>query len=338
MLRSGKISDDALIWRVGLEAWQPVSILLDRSTSVRANGKQNNDLSGQSPLWLSFLVKSLAAFFASAVSIAMHFQSVGSQLFHELERTLGISSVITPIIIEVVFAIISVLMVIFAFKSNIRKSYAGVSGGILSILTVVVAASIVLSMATVHNAKLIIDNDRAAKQINDYSLITDDEARSASLVGAVGVGLFDRIASFDRRIGGIRTFEIESYGGLIDEALKVSELLEEREAVVIARNQCDSACTMIALSSPYSYADQAMSFGFHGVYSLVDSDAEISKVRMKEIYDTVRQRLIDHGVPVTTLDEAGRLSQDQLLYVTASSLFQEGALSGLVVGYDITTP
>lgn len=148
--------------------------------------------------------------------------------------------------------------------------------------------------------------------------------------GTIGVNLLSDIESIDSKIGGIRTLVVDSNGGLVGEAIAVAEFLETRKITVISRNNCDSACIILAIASPRSFAERDLKFGFHGVTSIIDSSDEAVLVAQRNAAEQSQTFMLAHHIPQEIVDQSKSIPQDQLIYVPAAVLAKAGAISGLV--------
>ncbi|BAU90785.1 hypothetical protein MPPM_2180 [Methylorubrum populi] len=153
--------------------------------------------------------------------------------------------------------------------------------------------------------------------------------------GDVGFGfekaVLGALASFPDPV----RIEINSGGGLVTEALGVAAVLEKRPgATVIARQTCESACTLVLMAGTHRLADRDMRIGFHAL-SIVDAEEKRGSLFGFNLALAVADRLGDdflkrRGVPPEIIAEANRRGHEGMYEVDSETLLERGALTGLV--------
>ncbi|HMR31119.1 MAG TPA: hypothetical protein PKA13_06930 [Geminicoccaceae bacterium] len=176
---------------------------------------------------------------------------------------------------------------------------------------------------------------RLAASSYDYTLRTDAAQRRVHLHGDIGIGMLARLEAVERELGSIAILEITSPGGLIDEALAIAAFLERRDVQVIAREACDSACVIVAIASPRSYADRSLSYGLHAVGSVVDADDEMARFSRQAAESEARAFLLAHKVPRAIVRKAARTPSDRLFHVPAETFLKAGVIDGLMEGDEV---
>jgi len=231
----------------------------------------------------------------------------------------------------VLIAGLGAILTYIAWKHPARQRAAGGAGllFILSICALIYEGANAASFLAAASERYNIAKTRERKPDAKIALAGD---RTISITGPIGPNLMRDFISAQRKHGPLTTVEITSPGGLIDEAMELAEYIEEHKITVVVRQRCLSACTMIAVASPNSYAEDAALFGFHRASPIARLGSELGawgvKVTDEAFFDFLRR----HRVPQSILDQAAKHRADSMYFIRASDLARYGTIRTLGAG------
>src|SRR5262249_48629283 len=87
--------------------------------------------------------------------------------------------------------------------------------------------------------------------------------------GYIGDGVSDLLASLVAQNPQVGTLHVNSPGGLMNEALRLADLVRNRRLRVAVDDQCSSACTVVLLAAEERLVRTGARIGFHKAYSVV---------------------------------------------------------------------
>jgi membrane-bound ClpP family serine protease len=148
--------------------------------------------------------------------------------------------------------------------------------------------------------------------------------------GTIGPNLMRDFMALERASGPFLGLEINSPGGLVDQALQLARFVEDGRIPVIVRQECLSACVLVAVASPASYAEEDAIFGFHRTSPVADVTSEIAIFGMAEADKEANSFMQQHGVPEEVLKEASRHGPDSMYVITASEMVESGTIEGIL--------
>lgn len=317
MLRAGVINREAIVWRIGMSGWQPIAVHFEEAGVQSSESQATIGLRKPPPsdrrgkLWLICFLAivmttfSIAGFYTSAIQIHL----------------------ITFFMTFVSFAIWWTLY-IFVLRGSTNHRREG-SGGLPLFLTGFAGVVQVLFTAiAVYYSMLDIKYRYRVSLLNNYTVIISSDHHSILVDGDVGEGLYDEIFGLWSQNNGIEYLQINSRGGLVEEALRIGRFIERNELTVISRKVCESACLAILFSGRFSYSEQDTSIGFHSTSPVVPS--ELADYYDPIIGDEFENYLFYNGVPRQLLDAAQKYGPNEMMYVPPTRLVALGALDGLV--------
>ncbi len=316
-IASGTLSPDSLVWTDGLSSWEPLSAHFGDS------GRAPNKSERRSTL--------LAAVEAAGVLL------VGLLGWIFLWRLSNIESPVPTVAI-----LLGLLCGAGVLLVRMWKRVRGHPGNGMRVLAIVCGLSVVfqtvLTGSAVYHLPTLLRVEAAAKRFANYDLRADKTNHRAILVGPIGDGIRSKLGRLWQSVGPIEVLEINSHGGMVREALDLASFIEEKRIVVVARENCDSACIIVLVAGAKSYADADLQLGMHAVSSLVDSDSELVQFATDIGSTESSNFLIAHGIPKELIERASRVDAGDLLYVPAQRLVDDGAIDGLMDGWSIVYP
>jgi hypothetical protein len=136
--------------------------------------------------------------------------------------------------------------------------------------------------------------------------------------------------AIEEKYGSIHTLKISSVGGLVDQALRLAEHVERRRLTVVAEGQCLSACILIAVASPHSYATPDAVFGFHHTSPIAELTSPAARFGVEALGSQSRAFLRAHNVPDKVLVEASKHGADSVYIVSPKEMVAFGAIREIV--------
>ncbi len=125
----------------------------------------------------------------------------------------------------------------------------------------------------------------------------------------------------------IDVIEINSAGGLMDEAMRVAKIIDKKKSLKLrAHINCDSACLIIFLAGEKRFADREMMFGFHAAEPIAD----MSSIYTEGIGQSVDAYLLKRGVPKEILIHGFSSEANKIYDVPAAKLYELGLIYKLL--------
>jgi hypothetical protein len=314
MINSGSLSRGALVWREGLTTWQPIDVHFSmyQSPDYAPSEKKH---SSQNYKFFAFLI-----FFWASIGLVVALYGLW-----DVTNIVRLSGAIASFVA-------GGTLLVKIWNHPFRQTHHGLGGGLLALCLLAISAEALFIASNIYRIGTLIRLDSAAQQFSDYSVTADGLSRTVRLQGLIGQGVLVRIKELENKFGPFRILEIDSHGGLVDEALKLANYVENKKLKVVSRTNCDSACILVAIASPLSYAEETLDFGFHGVSSTVETDDELIKYATDIGGERSRSFMLSHHIPEVIVNEAAHIDRDHVMSIPALSLFNSGSLAGLVDG------
>lgn len=317
MIRDRSLLSSDLVWREGANGWKPAGDVFPDMYYPQGDRSSGRSRKTLLLAWFAFLI-------ASNVPVAGYFVAEDTSVGSILSRN--------PFLQIVLFSLSSVaagFLLAFVFRRRLGSLRRGAYGAALALAIPMYMTNLIITTSLIFRLNEVLDVDRAIFDMS-YSLTVDNTNNSVHLNGLIGKDLFERLREIDGKLGGIDTFVITSHGGAVSEALLVADFLARRELKVVVRGHCDSACVLLAISSPHSYAEAGMKFGLHEVSPIISSSSELIQFAIVELQRRVDEYMRSKGVPDYLIRVARYTPHDELFYVSAEVLVSLGVIKGLV--------
>jgi ATP-dependent protease ClpP protease subunit len=238
--------------------------------------------------------------------------------------------------IGVMFGIAAALVVLslICWKHPQRRKASGAAGALFLV------AALAAFLQGINAAAMIISAVDSYRNYSAYltqvnAVVTKLEAGRISINGLIGPTLMEDIGQLHGPSEPIRAIEITSEGGLVDVAFALARMVEDQKISVVVSDYCLSACILIAVASPESYAEKTAVFGFHRVSPLAEITSEIWQHAVN-IQDTeARVFLRQHGVPESILAESDKHGPDTVYEVSAKYMVDAGAIKSLMFNGEV---
>lgn len=118
--------------------------------------------------------------------------------------------------------------------------------------------------------------------------------------------------------------ELDSDGGLISTATSIGGIVNEEGITTVVRENCASACVIIALSSNNLLVTPDAKFGFHNASSIANSRSQRGRLNSKVASETLFNFLKGKGVPSTIIDQAKLTPATSMHNVTGQNFIDLG--------------
>jgi hypothetical protein len=123
---------------------------------------------------------------------------------------------------------------------------------------------------------------------------------------------------------------LQSNGGVIDSAVAMGLLLDEKAISTFVDGYCESACVIVALSSDELYVSRAAQFGFHRGSAVASRGSGLGRFLERVATDQMLSRLRSLGVPEEILQAAGQTPPESIYYVSGEDLYRAGLAQHLI--------
>lgn len=125
--------------------------------------------------------------------------------------------------------------------------------------------------------------------------------------------------------------EIDSPGGLLDEALRAGRAISARPgASVVARHWCASACLIVLMSGQQRLADRHTQLGFHAATPLAPPQDALFAWSFARQRRAAEAYLLDRGAPADLVARADRIGPRRVVTLTAAQALDRGVLTGVL--------
>jgi hypothetical protein len=323
----GTVRSDDLVWTSGMRRWRSVSEVFGPRPNKFSKHRLEENIHGTSFHILGAVV---GVALLSCASLFVHFQKLW---FVDVLTTIA-SLEVGPaiglcVLLLTMSTILSALVAAYIWAHPARRNASALIG-IAFIFTT--AAAIIQAANAVSSAVAARDDYAILLALATYgdAELTMVSEHTVYIDGPIGPNLMRDFADYQSIYGRISAIEITSTGGIIDQALQLARYAEDEGLTIVVRDVCFSACTLIAVSTRESYADEAAVFGFHRVSDVAETSSEIAEFGVLYTGEEARSYLADHGVPESVLVAAERHGDDSLLYVTAWEMVDYGAIRGVL--------
>lgn len=317
-LRQRRWTRSALVWTPRLEGWRPMRVNFPEARR-RPGGRRTAGL--------RLLATTVSAWAAAALVVALVYADIGDQVplawLYVVWTAAGAALVVSGLAAGLAWWRLAGRLV----------ARAPETAAVFRIAAVILTSSAgLLSFVELRQAPAVRDVSRARAQYA-YAITTDPSARTVTVEGGIGHGFAEALGAELARVGRPATIEIDSPGGLADEALAAAEAIEARGGVrVVARRQCDSACLVILMSGEQRLADYDMTLGFHAVAPVVETDDRLLEWVVVQEGKKIDAYLRRRGAPAADIAEANRLGPARVHAKPAVELAAQGVLTGLLDG------
>jgi ATP-dependent protease ClpP protease subunit len=151
----------------------------------------------------------------------------------------------------------------------------------------------------------------------------------AILDGKIGRKTLPSIQALVRQKN-INFLELQSEGGLIDEAIRLANFLQEKRITAITVTHCKSACVIVAIGARSLYATPNAIFGFHKGSATAAQDSQVGRYAGKIGTDNMVSALRDRGAPETILDQLRRTDPNEMHHLTGEEMYRIGLVKRLI--------
>lgn len=169
----------------------------------------------------------------------------------------------------------------------------------------------------------------ALRDMGDAEVFQTEPGR-VIVEGQIGENFFRDVIYYDTKEAPLKEIEINSGGGLVDQAMLVANFVESHKVVVTVNEQCMSACVLIAVASPMLQAHADDVFGFHHTTAVANVSSDLYKSLITTTDSDNRKYLADHGVPEEILKQGDKFGSEDIYQVTAADLAKAGVVKKII--------
>lgn len=327
MIAARSLTDGALVWRDGLPSWQPIAVhfpSVGRAPAAQVRAAASSRGAAVRFGWNVVVLVALCG-------VAYWSLSLPATLADRWPRSVftAQSAILTAFLLAFTLAANGGLLGRL-WRSDYREASPGRAGLAVILCSLLFVGQIAIAGSALLRFQTMLAQDKMAWNLAFYSVTGDAASKTVEFEGPIGRGLLRQLKSFETSYGAIALLRVKSPGGLLDEALRIAEYLRAKRIPVVTHGACDSACVILALASPNSFAEKTLRYGFHQAYSAVRDDTEIGDESLGRGIEVSRAYFLLHGVPADVLNEAAHFPPDQVFYVPAMTLLKSGSLKALV--------
>lgn len=313
---SGAIPPQSQLWTEGMPEWILASKFLEASPSKPKTSR---------PYVLFGLVSFVAC-------VTLLFTAKRTELLDTLNEKIGLSPAILAIsAASSLLAAIGFVLALKIWNHPDRRRASRFAGLVFMLSVMVMFFEAVMLCSFLLQAPDTYRMISAAENYTDATIVGTGNG-SAIISGTLGPHLMRDFERLNATSGPIEAVQITSPGGLIAPAIDLANYFELHKTTVIIVGQCSSACILLAVASPQSFADANASFGFHHTFPITPVQSEIVRFSFQQTWEIYRNYLAQHGVPEAILLEAAKHGADSVYPVTAWDMAQHGAIKGVLSG------
>jgi hypothetical protein len=333
-LRSGRFAETALVWRLGLDDWEPISrhfppslLPVDDSAGTSSlAGPLSRGTSLPSPLsrWLPLLAAGYTGVlfysYKTEVSDSLTPPWIAVAWAGAILATLGLGTL----------AIVKWWQYAARISQTSRVPHLW---GVLKVTCVLLGICLIggeaiagLVATRVYRLSLV------TQVFADYTM-TVGAGDTLLIDGSIGPGFARRVNQILGRQPEIQRIEIRSPGGIVQEGLRAAEVIEQHSGLaVIARQECVSTCIIVLLAGKKKYADWDMKLGFHAIAEILPGSQSGPDSRLAAAVKVVDGFLTNHGVPGWIIANMERAGPQHYVPIPAIELVKLGVLTGVLDG------
>jgi hypothetical protein len=309
---AGCLTPAALVWKEGLTSWQPLAAHFPEIPKTVRSGKP---MAGSRYLLL-------------AAAIALFILLLFSRgLTDDFSSKAFLATRLVLILVTVLAATVCAILW-WRRVPDIAESQAGRGWLRIGIIAGALAAA-ALAFVFVARTPLLYRIQVATDAFNDYVVQVDGAHKLLKIEGTIGPGMASKVI---RQLGAnadIATVEIDSIGGLVDEALKIARYVQSHNLGTRATKTCNSACILVFMAGNRRVASRSMAFGFHETASVTPVSGVFDLQALDASARESKSYLRSRGVPEHYIQSAHKLGPEQLFPVSAIEMAEAGAVSAL---------
>ncbi|GEM_PF-1269789 len=171
----------------------------------------------------------------------------------------------------------------------------------------------------------------AIDDIPPYKIKTLNEGREIKISGGIRFGLTNEMKKYFDKNPNIELVHLDSIGGRISEARKLSKYLDSKKISTYVSNKCHSACIDIFLGGKYRIINSQAKLGFHQ-----PSFPGLTEEDLKVTLDVQKQYYVNQGVSVYFVDKAFLTPSEDLWEAPINELRDSGVIDKIADLNDMT--
>lgn len=340
LIKTGEISPGSLVWRSGLKTWEPAHLHFAFNSEKSCESEIAAPTIQVPPKFISpdqlLPHKSFKWFWLLFVSgIFSLWLTQNSQEWPlQIENSAAAFAIwIAPYVFLAAITIVWLLVTWRLAGTNQNRTEPSRWSGLLK-LTGVICTTVVAAYLFIVGTQIseVLRVFTVRESYANYTIVPDNVNGIVRVEGTIGPGLSRKLEKIFLDYSKISTLEINSPGGLLDEALRTAEVLERHKKIkVVARSRCSSACTLIFFAGNQRFADWNLSLGFHPANAIADV-GQFFKDGMRKSSIRADAYLKKRGIPERLRLFSNTAAGSNLFMEPAITLAEDGLIQGLVDG------
>lgn len=167
--------------------------------------------------------------------------------------------------------------------------------------------------------------------IPDYKITILNNGKELEISGGIKFGLTNKINEYFSKYPNIKVMHLNSLGGRVLEAQKLSKFLDNKNITTYSSTGCYSACVDIFMAGKYRVLNQKAKLGFHEPFfpGLTSADMYQEIEQQKNLYS-------NKGVDNNFIEKAFSTPHDDLWKPSSYELKQSGVIHKVVDGYNFS--
>ena len=194
-------------------------------------------------------------------------------------------------------------------------------------LAVIVLLTFLLTLLAVSSFIRINEWLSVVDEVNsgDYVEFVREGEGTLTLKGFIGP---QSVRSLEKELKITDVIYLDSFGGLIDSAIVINQILAKHDPVIFIGDYCASACVVVIAGLDNVYASKESQFGFHSGASVFNGSAELKKFTADRSTDEMIQHFKAHNFPDKLINAVLQTPANDMTYFTGEELEEMGIVKG----------
>lgn len=325
------ISATALVWKPGMQDWEPVSVHFDGVEPAVDCVPAKPQAVNSTGAWA--LSSGVARIVASAALLvcAWMAQKVGPPPTDLETPNLVVGAYITRALLSGLFASASALLWL---PLALRRARENAPTARLGLALIVLLSFAGLAFAGVELRQTSIVREIATANARLPAAKVGVGPDGAILYdGQIGYGSYVRLRAALDAHPDAHEVVLQSNGGVVSEALRLAHLVEERRLNTRVETYCHSACVAVLLAGAHRSTDLLADVAFHAIRAEFTADPAIKRLVVETSDTEMTSYLSSHGVSNDVISETrqlgpSRLNRKSSVYLLKSGLLNEITFKG----------
>lgn len=172
---------------------------------------------------------------------------------------------------------------------------------------------------------------RTVSTFSDYKIELSRNGREIHISGPIGTGISDAFEKLIIANPQVEVVQIDSTGGLIEEAKRIRALIRSRRLTTYSGRECLSAACIVFMGGTERCMGRNAKLGFHRPqFPIPDGPMALGSIADEERY------MQSIGISSEFIQKAFSYRGDAMWYPSVEELKQAGVITGLTSGYEFS--